>query len=38
MKMLAHFCEKAAQGDEMGRIAVEAMGPELRQVLDQLRV
>ncbi len=38
VKMLAHFCEKAAQGDEMGRIGVEKMGPELRDVLDRLGV
>ena len=38
VKMLAHFCERAAKGDERGRVAVEAMGPELRDVLDGLRV
>ena len=36
VKMLAHFCERAAQGDERGKIAVEALAPELRHMLDQL--
>ena len=30
VKVRAHFCEKAAHGNETGRIAVEAMAPELR--------
>ena len=38
VKMLAHFCERAAQGDETGRVAVEAMGAELREVLGRLGV
>ncbi len=38
VKMLAHFCERAAQGDEMAWIAVEAMGPELRAMLGGLEV
>ena len=37
-RMLAHFCERAAQGDETARVAVEVMRPELRGVLDRLQL
>ncbi len=38
VQMLAHFCERAARGDDTARVVVEVMGPELRAVLDRLRV
>ncbi len=38
VKMLAHFCERAARGDETARVVVEVMGPELGKVLGRLRV
>ncbi len=37
-RMLAHFCERAARGDETARVLVEVMGAELRGVLGRLRV
>ncbi len=38
VKMLAHFCERAVQGDETARVVVEVMGAELRPVLGRLEV
>ncbi len=37
-QMLAHFCERAAWGDETAQVVVEVMEPELRAVLARLSV
>ena len=35
-KMLAHICERAAEGDETAQVTVEAMEPEVRAVLARV--